>query len=969
MNRSATGLTILRLTLAASMLLFSVCKLDLGEQPVGASPDNTSVTGSSSAVLTVTAGRGQIRGDGDDSTTITATLKNLNNNFIAGDTINFMTTKGGIASWAVTNTNGKAEAVLYGAVFNGRCTVTVVSKKYHAADTCFVTFTGINIKLQANIPSAKVNDPITITATVTDLLDHPMVGQTVSFSTTNGMFTGNVSALQVQTLATGQASVTVTASAKNTVTVIANVNGTVDSVSLSFVDTVSVFSGTRNFSLYSSKTQLKADNSDVATIIAELKDENNNPAVGDSVLFRSTIGTIGAMAVVDSSGRAQVTLRSQRVNGRCVIMAIAPKSKDTASTIVTFSGIKVHLESDVMDLKINDPATITAILSDASGNPFGGDSVILTAKGGTFLNNLASISLTFDPNGRATVKFTSTTAGTAMVYAEALKSSDSIGIIFTNNALGLTASKTDVVVGGSDFTTLTATYVDGSNQPKAGVPITFSTNAGTITTATVNTNAAGQAQTTLQSAAFAGVATVVASAAAGNALIKINFLASVPKKVKLTVSPDNIGVNGGVATMTAIVTDTNGNMVTGADVNFRILKGPGGGEYIDKPVVTSQNGIAHAQLLAGSIPSQYRSCLVSATIGSIADSSKLTISGEPYAISVARPQSDTIVVPKAGVLNDATFDFNAGAVVVDINGNPVADGTRVNFSVVVSGMALHPRYFVRWSGLGSADEKKAVMAYGFIDVPFEDINNNFKMDENDLKLDYNDAVAARGDDVNGDGVCDFNPAIHDLWYDFNGNGKVDAGSTRVPTTVTRPITRELTDTICKDSVIITTPTTTPDTLRKDTVIVVCHEFIRLDTTGYKLDTVGFTTSYTGAEPSIIVDGTRIWADLYPNGVWDTTELVRDVGTKNVYDAPASGDRRWWEYECLPFWSGVRFDFDKNDFGVAINTSATCVGGVADVHVTYPRQLARRLIVTVNAEANGVRDRNGERFVLPVIVGQ
>jgi hypothetical protein len=160
----------------------------------------------------------------------------------------------------------------------------------------------------------------------------------------------------------------------------------------------------------------------------------------------------------------------------------------------------------------------------------------------------------------------------------------------------------------------------------------------------------------------------------------------------------------------------------------------------------------------------------------------------------------------------------------------------------------------------------------------------------------------------------------------------------------------------------------PDTLLFDSTLTVCRTLFRPDTIGWSYDT-SYITSYIGVEPSIIVEGARIWADLYPNGVWDTTELVRDVGTKNVYDAPAGKDRRWWEYECLPFWSGVRFDFDRNDYGVAITTSAVCTNGVADVHVTYPRQLARRLIVTVNAEANGVRDRFGERFTLPVIVGQ
>jgi hypothetical protein len=29
-------------------------------------------------------------------------------------------------------------------------------------------------------------------------------------------------------------------------------------------------------------------------------------------------------------------------------------------------------------------------------------------------------------------------------------------------------------------------------------------------------------------------------------------------------------------------------------------------------------------------------------------------------------------------------------------------------------------------------------------------------------------------------------------------------------------------------------------------------------------------------------------------------------------------------------------------------------------------MARRLIVSVNAEVNGIRDKDGERFVLPVI---
>jgi hypothetical protein len=56
-------------------------------------------------------------------------------------------------------------------------------------------------------------------------------------------------------------------------------------------------------------------------------------------------------------------------------------------------------------------------------------------------------------------------------------------------------------------------------------------------------------------------------------------------------------------------------------------------------------------------------------------------------------------------------------------------------------------------------------------------------------------------------------------------------------------------------------------------------------------------------------------------------------------------------------------FDTNEFAVTVDRSVVTTDGVAQALLTYPRQFARRLYVTVNAEAGGIRDRNGERFVL------
>jgi hypothetical protein len=166
--------------------------------------------------------------------------------------------------------------------------------------------------------------------------------------------------------------------------VTANVNGTVDSVSLTFNDTTAVvFRHPQFLDLFIQNTvegrQLRHRDHN-----RRAQGHQQQSVAGDTVYSRVPSvpsGPGNRRFVGQGKGDAAQPARKR---SDCQITAIAPKSRDTVILHVTFSGIKVHLESDVMDLKINDPSTITAILSDASGNPFGGDSVIFTVKGGTF---------------------------------------------------------------------------------------------------------------------------------------------------------------------------------------------------------------------------------------------------------------------------------------------------------------------------------------------------------------------------------------------------------------------------------------------------------------------------------------------------------------------------------------------------------------------------------------------------------
>jgi hypothetical protein len=412
------------------------------------------------------------------------------------------------------------------------------------------------------------------------------------------------------------------------------------------------------------------------------------------------------------------------------------------------------------------------------------------------------------------------------------------------------------------------------------------------------TDGAGKASTWFRSAAFSGTATVQANGPAGSAQINIDFQAAAAKTVKLTITADNIAVNGGIANLSAKVQDAQGNLVSGQPVNFRILQGPGGGEAILKPVATTLAGVAQSQLAAGSVPSGYRGVLVVASAGNIADTSKLTISGPAHIVTVSRPQDDSVTVENGGIQDETTFEFFVGAVVQDVNGNAVADGTEVHFSAAVTGAVYATRIFDHWTGLGgSAESVKPLYRVVYHDVPFEDINDNLKYDPGiDPDLDGDASILRRGEDVNGDGAFDWKPASHDFWFDFNGNGRCDPG--------------------------------------------------------------------VGEDDTVVVGGKTLYADLNANGIRDRSEILSDAAPLGVCNEPASGDFPYLARDVRDYLPDL--PFRTNDFAVAIEVSAVTRNGVAHARLRYPRQFARRLIVSVNGEANGVRDRDGERFTLPVV---
>jgi hypothetical protein len=116
---------------------------------------------------------------------------------------------------------------------------------------------------------------------------------------------------------------------------------------------------------------------------------------------------------------------------------------------------------------------------------------------------------------------------------------------------------------------------------------------------------------------------------------------------------------------------------------------------------------------------------------------------------------------------DGTLGLPCIALVTDINGNPVPDGTEVIFTCKISG-AVSKRPVANFFNASPSYYCYSVTIDTINEIlPFEDFNDNFRCDSGEDR--NGDSVAGRGPDIDGDGILSFGPPYEDI----NQNGKRD----------------------------------------------------------------------------------------------------------------------------------------------------------------------------------------------------
>ena len=511
---------------------------------------------------------------------------------------------------------------------------------------------------------------------------------------------------------------------------------------------------------------IPADGVSKSPVIVYIKNKNGNPVVGDLISFSTTAGIITSEAQTDSDGKAEAYLRSDRRNIVATVTAVLKSDPTKIQYIpVEFTGVTMTATADPQSISHNgeDTSTIVVVLEDAAHKTISGEPVNFSKK--LDATKIISADTYTNSRGEARCRIYGTGSGLDTIMISAAGTQAYTLINYSSNILLIdTVPGQSCVADSTDSTRFSVTCLEGDKKtPVPGATLEICVTAGkmdTIFAKIINADNNGKAFFTARNPHFATTSTISVlarkSSEVTNGSFQLYFRANKVAYIELNGTPEVISTNGDRARITAVAYDKFGNRVKDERISFNILNGPGGGEHLDPPVViSSDDGSATTYLVAGKIPSFHRQVWIAAgdfNSSILSDTVKFTIAGPPKYITVATN------VLKGENPNDGTFALPCAAIVTDINGNPVVDGTKVTFSLKISGVVNEIfKINIDENSLNNIDTVFEVL-------PFEDFNDNFKLDPGEDR--NGDGYANRGEDVNGDGIFEPGPAFEDI----NGDG-------------------------------------------------------------------------------------------------------------------------------------------------------------------------------------------------------
>ncbi|EKF7459523.1 TPA: Ig-like domain-containing protein [Escherichia coli] len=663
---------------------------------------------SSTAQVDLQKSKNEVVADGNDSATMTATVRDAKGNLLndVKVTFNVNSAAAKLSQTEVNSHDGIATATLT-SLKNGDYTVTAsVSSGSQANQQVIFIGDQSTAALTLSVPSGDITvtntAPLHMTATLQDKNGNPLKDKEITFSVPNDVASrfsiSNSGKGMTDSNGTAIASLTGTLAGTHMITArLANSNVS-DTQPMTFVadkDRAVVV-------LQTSKAEIIGNGVDETTLTATVKDPFDNVVKNLSVVFRTSPAdtqlSLNARNT-NENGIAEVTLKGTVLGVHTAEAILLNGNRDTKIVNIApdASNAQVTLNIPAQQVVTNnsDSVQLTATVKDPSNHPVAGITVNFTmpqdvAANFTLENNGIAIT---QANGEAHVTLKGKKAGTHTVTATLgnNNASDAQPVTFVADkdsaVVVLQTSKAEIIGNGVDETTLTATVKDPFDNAVKDLPVTFRTNPADtqLSQSTSNTNDSGVAEVTLKGTVL-GVHTAEATLPNGNNDTKTVNIAPDASNAQVTLNipaQQVVTNNSDSVQLTATVKDPSNHPVAGITVNFTMPQDVAANFNLENNgiAITQANGEAHVTLKGKKAGTH----TVTATL-----SNNNTSDSQPVTF-VADKTSALVVlqISKNEITGNGVDSATLTATVKDQFDNEV-NNLPVTFSTASSGLTLTP---------------------------------------------------------------------------------------------------------------------------------------------------------------------------------------------------------------------------------------------------------------------------------------
>ncbi|HBB9009622.1 Ig-like domain-containing protein [Escherichia coli] len=663
---------------------------------------------SSTAQVDLQKSKNEVVADGNDSATMTATVRDAKGNLLndVKVTFNVNSAAAKLSQTEVNSHDGIATATLT-SLKNGDYRVTAsVSSGSQANQQVIFIGDQSTAALTLSVPSGDITvtntAPLHMTATLQDKNGNPLKDKEITFSVPNDVASrfsiSNSGKGMTDSNGTAIASLTGTLAGTHMITArLANSNVS-DTQPMTFVadkDRAVVV-------LQTSKAEIIGNGVDETTLTATVKDPFDNVVKNLSVVFRtSPADTQLSLKALNTNenGIAEVTLKGTVLGVHTAEAILLNGKSDTkiVNIVPDTSNAQVTLNIPAQQVVTNnsDSVQLTATVKDPSNHPVAGITVNFTmpqdvAANFTLENNGIAIT---QANGEAHVTLKGKKAGMHTVTATLgnNNASDAQPVTFVADkdsaVVVLQTSKAEIIGNGVDETTLTATVKDPFDNAVKDLQVTFSTNPADtqLSQSTSNTNDSGVAEVTLKGTVL-GVHTVEATLPNGNGYTTTVNIAPDTSNAQVTLNipaQQVVTNNSDSVQLTAMVKDPSNHPVAGITVNFTMPQDVAANFTLENNgiAITQANGEAHVTLKGKKAGTH----TVTATLGNnnTSDSQPVTFVADKASAQVV------LQISKDEITGNGVDSATLTATVKDQFDNEV-NNLPVTFSSASSGLTLTP---------------------------------------------------------------------------------------------------------------------------------------------------------------------------------------------------------------------------------------------------------------------------------------